>query len=244
MGKPARWLACVVVAAVLVVGAAQGKEIEVPVVNAADFSAPVDNLYFPMSHGLTYRYLADEEDGLVRTEVTQTFGIKVIQGVSCTIVHDTEEIWVEDLAIWVTLEDTFDWYAWDNWGNVWYFGEDTLEYIYDDDWNLIDTSTEGSWEAGQAGATAGILMLADPKSGISYNQEFSEEIAEDKGKVLRLNATVSVEYGDFEDCVVTKDYSNIEPGAIEQKFFAPGVGLVLVREHSGKLLVVELTEIF
>ena len=79
-------------------------------------------------------------------------------------------------------------------------------------------------------------MLADPQPGVSYRQEFLAGVAEDMAKVLRLNARVSVPYGDFEDCLETKEWSPLEPGAIEQKFYARGVGLVLVEEHKGKIV--------
>ena len=175
-------------------------------------------------------------------------------GVDCIVVEDVEWVWVEDKNDWYILEETQDWHAWDNEGNFWYFGEATLEYLYDDDW--IETpdspSDEGSWTAGEdileigSIAEPGIILLADPKPGDCVLQEYYEGEAEDRGKVLRLNATVSsaieaVE--DYEDCLVTKEWTGLEPGNIEHKYYAPDVGLVYIEELKGKTVKVELIDI-
>lgn len=207
-----------------------------PVINPADFEdgggqpLPIDNMYLPMVPGTTFVYEAETEDGLEHNEVAVTHDTKVILGVTCVVVSDNA--WVEG----VLEEETLDWFAQDRWGNVWYFGEDTKAY---DDGAI---STEGSWEAGVDGAKPGIVMLADPVSGASYWQEFLEEVAEDMAKVLRLNASVSG-IDDWSPCIETKEWSPLEKGVVEHKFYAPGVGLVLVKELKGGTIVVELVEI-
>ncbi|UCD58603.1 MAG: hypothetical protein JSV16_05715, partial [Candidatus Hydrogenedentota bacterium] len=221
----------------------------IPVVQAAcleaqnidpdDFDDPVDNTYFPWAEQ-TYVYVAETEDELIWNAITITSATKEVMGVECTVVYDVEWVYVEELDTWFIIEETDDWHAWDNYGNVWYFGEATVEYLYDDEWNLVGTSTEGSWEAGVDGALPGIVMLADPMPGMCYEQEYYEDEAEDMGKVLRLNASVSVEYGDFDDCLKTKEWTSLEPGAVEHKYYAPGVGLVLIEELKEKTVIVEL----
>ncbi len=94
--------------------------------------------------------------------------------------------------------------------------------------------TEGSWTAGVDGALPGILMLADPQPGDSYRQEYKKDEAEDMASVMRLNAKVSVPYGDYGQCLETKEWSPLEKGDIAQKFYAPGVGEVAEVEHQGK----------
>ncbi|UCD49299.1 MAG: hypothetical protein JSW27_17420 [Phycisphaerales bacterium] len=218
----------------------------VPQFDAGNFDAPQDNLYLPMAIGDTYRYEAEEEDGLIINEITNTSKTKKVEvdgvKIRCTVVYDVEWIEVEGKGQ-VILEETDDWVAWDNDGNVWYFGEATTEYLYDDEWNLIDTSDEGSWEAGVDGAEPGILMLAEPQPGVSYRQEYYEGEAEDMGRVLKLNARVSVEFGDFEGCLKTMEWTELEPRTIEHKYYAPGVGLVYIEEHRGKTVEVELAAI-
>jgi len=132
-------------------------------------------------------------------------------------------------------EDTYDWYAQDNDGNVWYFGEYTTAYL---EGGTI--SHEGSWEAGVNGAEPGVVMLANTLPGLSYRQEYLAGVAEDMGKVLRLNAKVSIGYGDFVNCLETKEWSPLEPGVVEHKFYAPGIGLVLIEELKEKTVRVEL----
>lgn len=191
----------------------------------------IDNLYLPMTPGTTFIYEAETEDGLEVNEVWVTSDTKEILEVTCTVVLD--RVWLEGEL----TEMTYDWFAQDKYGNVWYFGEYTEEY------EDGEVSTEGSWEAGEDGAEPGIVMEADPQPGDSYRQEYCEDVAEDMGKVLRLNASVSVEYGDFEDCLKTKEWTPLEPGVVEHKYYAPGVGLLLVTELKGKTVRVELVDI-
>ena len=101
----------------------------------------------------------------------------------------------------------------------------------------------GSWEAGVNGATPGIIMLADPKIGTQYQQEFAEGVAEDMAKVVSLSETVEVPYRIFEGCLQTEEWTPLEPGAREAKFYAPGVGLVLELQHRGGGVRIELTAI-
>jgi len=213
--------------------------------DAANFPAvpEVDNTYLSLSPGTTRVYEAEEDDGLVRTETTVTWDTRVVAGVNCVVVHDVEWILVEDIG-WIMLEDTLDWFAQDAWGNVWYFGEDTVAFHYDDDWNFVESTPEGSWEAGVDGAMAGIVMLAAPKAGLRYHQEFYEGEAEDQAAIMNLNGKVTLDIGDFEGCLVTKEWTPLGPGEVEQKYYAPGVGLVFVAEHHGKLVRVELVEMF
>ena len=218
----------------LSVGAVQAEPCELPDFESASFSNPtnIDNPYFPLIPGTTFVYEpVPNEDKVVNT-ITVTGDTKVVYGVNCIIVHDVE--WVDGIL----TEETSDWYAQDDDGNVWYFGEATESLQPDGSW-----STEGSWEAGVDGALPGYLMLAEPRPGACYQQEYYEDEAEDRAKVLRLNAKVSVEYGDFNHCLVTKEWSPLERGHVEQKFYALGTGLVLIKELKEKTVRVELIDV-
>lgn len=236
-------VAAAMILVALSTGVVAAKCIDAELVDPADFDTPVDNTYLPMAIGITYVYWAETEDEIILNKITNTADTVNILGVDCTVVRDTEWVSVDDGVTWFITEDTNDWYAWDNFGNVRYFGEETTEFIYDEDWNLIDTSNEGSWMAGVDGALPGIIMLADPEPGVCYQQEFFEDVAEDFGKVLKLNSTVSIDLGEFEDCLKTKEWTPLEPGEIEHKFYAPGVGLVFIEELKGKTVEVELISI-
>jgi hypothetical protein len=111
----------------------------------------------PLTPGTRFSYPGKAEDGMETNVVTVTRQTKEILGVPAVVVHDTVEVNGE------ITEDTFDWYAQDRAGNVWYFGEDTKEY---EDGKV--TSSEGSWEAGVDGAEPGIVMEAQPTAGEKY----------------------------------------------------------------------------
>ena len=85
------------------------------------------------------------------------------------------------------VEDTFDWYAQDSAGNVWYMGEDTAEFE-----NGKIVTRAGSFEAGAGGALPGILLPAEPQVGQKYRQEYLKGEAEDNGEVLGTNQLVEV----------------------------------------------------
>ncbi len=229
-------------------GAVQADNCELPAFDADNFDYPYpqDNSYFPMAFEDVYVYEAETEDGLMRNYIYISNDIVSILGVTCTVVYDVEWLWVEEEGMapqWFKLEETEDWHAWDNDGNFWYFGEWTTEYEYDDNWNPTGFNNDGSWEAGVGGALPGIIMPADPKPGLCYQQEYYEDEAEDRGKVLRLNATVSIELDDYEDCLVTKEWTRLEPGNVEHKYYAPNVGLVYIEELKEKTVKVELVAI-
>lgn len=176
----------------------------------------IDNPYFPLEPGTTFIYRGEKDGAPTRDVMTVTFDTKEILGVTATVVHHLS---YED---GVLVEDTFDWFAQDKDGNVWYLGEDTKEL--DENGNVI--STEGSWEAGVDGAEAGIIMLADPKKGDQYQQENAPDVAEDMAKVLSFKDSLCVRYGCFEDVLVTKEWTPLEPGVVENKYYAKGVGFI------------------
>lgn len=211
-----------------------------PAIDPPDFEdsngdpLPVDNLFWPLVRGTTFTY--EDEDGEEHNEVYVTHFTRDILGVTCTEVLDRE--WEQEDGELVLVEETYDWYAQDKWGNVWYFGEDSTTF---EDGEPV--GGEGSCEAGVDGARPGILMLAKPQPGESYRQEYYEGVAEDMARVLRLNASVAVEHGDFDECLVTKEWTPLEPGEVEHKYYAPGVGLVVIEELKGGKTRFELLEI-
>jgi hypothetical protein len=201
-------------------------------VEATDFVSSVDNPYFPLVPGTTlvYRGQSEGEREVVTIEVTRE--MKEILGVTCVVVKDTVEIAGK------IHELTFDWYAQDVDGNVWYMGEDSKEY---EDGKV--SSTEGSWEAGVDGALPGVIMPANPEVSLAYTQEHYAGEAEDKGKVVALDRTVSVPYGSFDEVLVTEDWTPLEPRFLEHKHYAPGIGVVfeeLVKGGDGAIRLVEV----
>jgi len=198
-----------------------------PEIDPLNFVKLIDNPYLPWIPGTSYTYVTKTlEGGEVVTQhqyVTVTHDTKKILGVDATVVHDVVK---ED---GIVAEETFDWYAQDKKGNVWYLGEDTKART-DTGW-----TTEGSWEAGVNGACAGVVMFADfgAHLGQAYRQEYLKGVAEDAGKNLDTNVTVKIHLGTFYNCVVTAEFSRLERGIVEHKYYAPGIGNILVETTAG-----------
>lgn len=189
----------------------------------ADFVEGIDNPYMPLLPGSRWFYReTDGEGGRQRVRVTVTSRTREILGIDATVVHDKVTEGRE------LVENTFDWYAQDGCGNVWYLGENTKEY---EDGQIV--SMAGSWEAGVGGAQAGVVMPADPQVGLSYRQEYFEGEAEDAAEILGLDEQAEVRFGHFQDVLLTEEFTPIEPKVLELKLYAPGVGMVLAVGISG-----------
>jgi hypothetical protein len=188
-----------------------------PAAKPAGLTTTIDNPYWPMPPGAQWVYSERDAGSVKRVEVTVTRRTKVVaSGIRARVVHD---IVTEKGRV---VEDTYDWYAQDRAGNVWYLGEDTKEYAAGK-----PASTRGSWEAGVDGAKAGIAMLAHPRVGRSYRQEYYKGQAEDEARVLRLDGRANVPFGSFANLLTTRDFTRLEPSAAERKYYAKGVGPVL-----------------
>jgi len=185
-----------------------------PQIDPANFQTAVDNPYLPLVPGTTFKLIEKLGRHTRENEVTVTSDKKVIMGISCTVVHDVVREKGE------LKEDTYDWYAQDKQGNVWYFGEDTKEYHGP---NKVDT--EGSWEAGVGPNQPGIIMPGEPKIGEIFRQEYGPGHAEDMGQVVAHGQVVTVPAGTYRDCLKTKEWSLLESGH-ENKWYAKGVGVV------------------
>jgi len=204
-----------------------------PAFNPSNFTpgAPINNRYFPLVPGTTYRSAAhtrDPDTGESGFEVDEDFvtsKTETIAGVRARVVHS--RVFLDD----VLIEDTQDFYAQDKSGNVWYLAESTRAFEYDDKGNIINTDTSGSWHAGVHGAKPGYIMPAHPKVGFNYYQEFSPaDEAVDQAKIVSLDRTVTTPAGHFTHTIRTLESSAAELGVFEAKYYAPGVGPVLVDE--------------
>lgn len=199
-----------------------------PTINPSDFAAKIDNPLLPLTPGTRSIFRGGGEV----IEVTVTNDTRQILGVTATVVRDTVRV---NGAI---HEDTFDWYAQDKEGNVWYLGEDTKEYE-----NGVVVSTEGTWEAGVDGAKPGIVMHGtQPSVGSPYRQEYYPDEAEDMAEVVSLSVPVTVPFGSFDNCLQTREFTPLDPDVNEYKYYCPGVGLALeVDVNTGTRI--ELTEV-
>ena len=199
-----------------------------PVLDPNNFSnsTQITNPDFPLIPGETYVY--ESEDGSKVGYFAVTHKTINILGVTWVVVEHTE---YEDGEL---TEKTKDYHAQDDFGNVWYGGEDVKQYE-----NGKVVGTEGTWRAGVDGAQAGFFVLAPPSTvGDMYFQEIADN-AQDFVEVVDLNADpaavaaievqpgAAIPYGQFNSAMEHKETTALEPGALASKYYVAGVGMVL-----------------
>ena len=183
-----------------------------PPIDPGNFVKGVTNRYFPLQPGTVWTYRG--EDSVIKVAVTNR--TRRIMGVDCVVVRDTVSVAGK------VEEDTFDYYAQDRQGNVWYFGESTAEYV-----NGYIVSIDGTFIAGQESAKPGIIMPAKPALGATVRQEFALDEAEDLARYERVGGTLTTRFGTYRNVLKTFEFTPIEPEARENKYYAPGIGNVL-----------------
>ena len=172
----------------------------------------IDNKYFPLKPGTTFIYKGTKEGDPTRDTFEVTSKVKVIAGITTREIHD--KLFTKG----VLTESTQDWFAQDDNGNVWYFGEFTTDFTNK------ENPHEGSWQAGVKGAKPGVIMEAQPHVGDTYNQEVAKGVAEDKATVLSLNEKICVPYGCFTHVLKTKEFTPLEPDVVSNKYYAQNIG--------------------
>lgn len=193
-----------------------GGDTYAPGVTPDRLQTTITNPFFPAVPGARWVYEGLSDEGLERIEITIDEETRDVWGVAATVQRDT--VYVEGELV----EDTWDWFAEDDAGNVWYLGEETYEYEHGE--VVCDC---GAWEAGVDSAMPGIQMLAEPRVGLVYRQEYLAGEAEDLAEIVALDVTVTVAAGTFTGCVRTRDLSALERDVEEFKTHCPGVGTVL-----------------
>jgi hypothetical protein len=195
---------------------------EAVTLDPADFVPRIDNHYWPMAPGTRWVSREFDFEGSQRVTVIVLERTRDIEGIEATVVHDVVSERGE------VVENTFDWYAQDVCGNVWYLGENSKEYE-----NGEVVSTAGSWEHGVDGAMAGVIVPGNPQVGLTYRQEYYAGEAEDTGQIISLDEQAQVPFGHFRDVLLTRDYTPLDPKVLEYKLYAEGVGPVLALGVSG-----------
>jgi len=205
------FLGVMVVLSAVSVGA-QESSVEIDPTNFVDV---IDNPYFPRIPGMRWVYESQTSEGVERVELEVLTETREVMGVQTTVMRDTVTLEGE------VVEDTYDYFAQDSDGNVWYFGEAVSNF---ENGQLNDT--EGSWEAGVDGAVPGIVMFGDVAAhvGETYQQEVYVGVAEDAAILLSNSAVLTIPYGSFEEVVMTYDFTLLDPESQEVKFLAAGIG--------------------
>jgi hypothetical protein len=203
-----------------------------PLIDPADFVATIDSRYFPLKPGTGFHYRGVRGTTPQTDDEIVTHRTKQILGVRATVVRDT----VSERG--APIERTFDWYAQDKQGNVWYMGEDSLELKHG---RFVKASD--SWESGVNGAKPGIIVPGNPRPGDAYRQEYYPPgKALDEAHVLGF-ASVNVPYGTFRRSLVTSEFSPLEPQT-EKKYYVAGLGEVkeqVVKGHHEQFQLVRVS---
>ncbi len=192
-----------------------------PKIDPAGFSNQITNPYFPLKPGSQFIFDGIRDGKPQHTEVTVAKETKMIMGIATVVVRD---VVTNNGAL---EEKTTDWYAQAKNGDVWYFGEATAEYL-----NGQVSNTQGSWEAGVDNAQPGIIMKANPAIGIFYRQEFRPGVAEDVARVTTTGTQYKAGATLYKNVVITTDRNPLNPDKLDQKYFAPGVGLIYTKKIS------------
>jgi hypothetical protein len=204
-----------------------------PSIDPANFVSTIDNRYWPLKPGTGYHYKGVRGTTHQRDDEIVTHQTKRILGIPCTVVRDTVS------QHGSAVERTFDWYAQDKQGNVWYMGENSLEKQHG---RMVKASD--SWKSGVKGAQPGIIMPGHPQAGDKYRQEYYPPgQALDEAHVLSTNGKVKVPYGSYKHVLVTSEFSPLEPQT-EQKYYVPGLGEAaerVVKGHHEEFQLVSVT---
>ena len=204
-----------------------------PSIDPANFVRTVDNRYMPLKPGTAFHFVGVRGRTKQTDDAVVLHKHKRILGVRSTVVRDT----VSEHGH--AVERTFDWYAQDRYGNVWYMGENSLELQHG---RLVRASD--SWKSGVHGAKPGIIMPGHPRPGDAYRQEYYPPgKALDLARVVGRRGSVTVPYGSFKKPLVTLERSPLEPQT-EKKYYVTGVGEVkeqVVKGHHETFHLVSVT---
>ena len=189
-----------------------------PQINPADFTTKITNKYFALPVGKKLTYETTEQGKVTeRVEIEILPETMTIEGVE-TVVYLDKEYKNGQL-----VEETGDYLAQHNNGDVWYFGEDVDNYL-----NGVLVNHSGSFLHGRDGAKAGIWMKAEQRVGDSYRQEFYLGHAEDIRDTAATGETVTTKSGTYTDCVKVYDWTPLEKNAREYKYHCPQVGALVL----------------
>lgn len=183
----------------------------------------ITNKWMPQKPGTRYIYEGTtvEDDGKVvphKIEINITDLVKVIGGVANVVSYDL------DFSDNELVEAELAFFAQDDIGNVWHFGQ------YPEEYEDGKFQRAPAWIHGYENAYAGIMMKAEPKLGTrSYSQGYGPAVGwTDRGTTYQLGQDVTVRHGRYTDVMVVSETAKNEGDAFQLKYYAPGVGNIKV----------------
>lgn len=184
-------------------------------------STTIDNRWLPLAPGTQFIFEGRSDRGQGRLPHRVIFTVtdltKVIDGVRARV------MWDRDINAGKLLEAELAFFAQDDHGHVWAFGEYPEEY--EDDGSFAGAPS--TWIVGRAGAKAGLHMRADPRPNKPlYRHGFAPAIGfADVAKVVKIGQKICGATGCYENVLVTDETNPEEPADGHQlKYYAPGVG--------------------
>src|SRR5215813_561439 len=194
------------------------------------FTAPltVSNPMFPLAVGMQFTYQGRIVEGGESKPHSVTFTVtdlsKMVDGVRTVVA------WDRDFLEGELQEQELAFFAQDDQGNVWNFGEYPEEYE-----NGKFTGAPSTWIRGTGHAYGGIHMLARPVDGATYREGLVPPIDfDDVSKVSLTGQTTCMRSGCFRNVLVVDETSPNDPVSGHQiKYYSPGVGLVRVGARGG-----------
>jgi hypothetical protein len=181
-------------------------------------SADITNEWMPFQPGRRWIW-----DG-----VTLEGGERIPHRITLTVTDLTKEIagvktavaWVEDWDDGELVEEEIAFYAQDDDGTVWYFGEHPEEL---EGGKVVNAPT---WIAGLDDAKPGIKMFADPTTHTqTWYQGWGPKVEwSDFGRLDETEAQDCVTVGCFKDVVRFAESSDGEAGIFQLKSYAKGIG--------------------
>lgn len=246
-----------------------------PVFDPANFAAGQPNAYFPLESGGVRVYVgtlteaglaaevevdaeeaaagdtatddATESDPEAEATIPDEQGIMTVIGAGPVILGvQTTTVLDEAYKGGLIIERTFDYFATDTEGNLWYFGEDVTNCRYDTEDRLTGTDSHSSWRVGVNDAVPGISIPANPTVGLSLFQEQAPvEEAMDFFEVVAVDLTIRGPAGEFTGVFQTLESNAADPDSREFKFWAEGQGMIRAEEdlseaHDDPEMIVEL----
>jgi hypothetical protein len=215
------------------------------VFDPGNFSNPtlVDNPYFPLRPGTLFRWEGHAIDDGERIERGVVFIVtdltKVIDGVRTVVA------WDRDYDDGRRNEVELAFFAQDDDGNVWLFGEYPEEY---DGREIVKTP---AWIAGLERARPGVTMYrTNRENSPSYAQGWGPAVHwSDRARVDQVGIRDCVPLDCYTDVLVVDEFKPDEPRAHQLKYYAPGVGGIRVgwrgtqEEEREVMVLVELVQL-
>ncbi|MGE0193132.1 MAG: hypothetical protein AB7T63_13945 [Planctomycetota bacterium] len=191
------------------------------------FVPEITHGWFPLAKGSHRTYLGTD-DGVERREEEETLlDGRVLRRVACTGVY--QEIYDAGELV----ETTTEWFAEDNRGNVWKFGEESFEVIAGTPFRTAD-----SWLAGEDPVVPFIAFPASARVGDVYETHHVD--GTDTFVVAATDAFVSTPAGDFPGCLeLHENPEDLEDADII--LYAPGLGRVAETSTGGHIELVAYT---